>query len=168
MSPGAPRLVTSWVRMSFIRTSLAAGRGVGQQSHLAGVLDGLGDETLLLDGDTRDPARADLAAVRDELAQKRGVLVIDFGDLGRGERVALLLRLPDYWLCHVAPELDADVCLEGGLVGRAGVAAPGVRPTLCRRRRRPRVALRPAASAAARVAAALAATEVAAAGAARL
>ena len=50
---------------------------VGQQSHLTGVLDGLGDLALLLDGDTRDASSADLAAVRDELAQRGGVLVVD-------------------------------------------------------------------------------------------
>src|SRR5699024_11366699 len=50
---------------------------VGEQSHLAGVLDGLGDLALFLDGDTGDPKGADVDAVGDELAQQRGVPVVD-------------------------------------------------------------------------------------------
>src|SRR4051794_41905556 len=59
----------------------AAGAGVGEQGHLTGVLDGPGDEPLLLHGDTGDPARADLAALGDELAQGGDVLVVDHPDL---------------------------------------------------------------------------------------
>src|SRR2546423_9203193 len=71
----------------------AARRGVRQQRHLAGVLDRAGDLPLLLSADARHPARADLAAVRDELPQQRGVLVVDVGDALLIERVHLLLRL---------------------------------------------------------------------------
>jgi hypothetical protein len=41
--------------------SLASGAGVGQQGHLACVLDGLGEQTLLLDRDTGDTAATDLS-----------------------------------------------------------------------------------------------------------
>ena len=50
------------------------------------------DVALLLGGNSRHPARADLAAVRDELAQQRDVLVVDVGDALLVERVHLLLR----------------------------------------------------------------------------
>ena len=70
----------------------AAGRGVGQQSHLSRILDGASNATLLLDGDTGDAASADLATVRDELTQQSGVLVVDRFDLGRLQRVGLLLN----------------------------------------------------------------------------
>src|SRR5699024_10517865 len=51
--------------------------GVREERHFAGVLHGLRDDALFLHGDTGDAASADLAAVRDELAQRRGVLVRD-------------------------------------------------------------------------------------------
>src|SRR6476661_4587673 len=86
MSPAAPRPETSCVRMSFISVLL--------------VLEGRGDETLLLDGHTGHATRADLAAVGDELAQERGVLVVDVLDLRRLERVGLLLGLAHYGLGH--------------------------------------------------------------------
>src|SRR6476661_1866569 len=86
MSPAAPRPETSCVRMSFISVLL--------------VLEGRGDETLLLDGHTGHATRADLAAVGDELAQERGVLVVDVLDLRRLERVGLLLGLAHNGLCH--------------------------------------------------------------------
>ena len=63
-----------------------------QQSHFACVLDGASNATLLLDGDTGDAASADLATVRDELTQQSGVLVVDRFDLGRLQRVGLLLN----------------------------------------------------------------------------
>src|ERR1700730_11311821 len=94
MSPGGPRPDTSWVRMIFISGLLSAtGGGVRQQGHLAGVLDGARDLTLLLRADAGHPPSTDLAAVGDELAQQRGVLVIDVGDPLLVERVHLLLRL---------------------------------------------------------------------------
>src|SRR4051812_8985631 len=87
--------------MSFTgRPSSASGAGVGQQRHLTGVLDRDGDLALLLDGDTGHPAGADLAAVRDELAQQRGVLVVDIVDARDLERVRLLLGLANRWLGH--------------------------------------------------------------------
>src|SRR5262245_28524415 len=94
MSPGVPRPVTSWVRMIFI-TDLQSARGgrIGQQRHLARVLDGTRDLSLLLRADAGHPPSADLAAVGDELAQQRGVLVVDVGDPLFVERVHLLLRL---------------------------------------------------------------------------
>src|SRR6478672_12823649 len=99
MSPARPRPATSRVRMSFIAGSPRR-RGVGEQGHLAGVLDRLGELALLLRGDAGDPAGTDLAAVRHELAQQVGVLVVDVVDLGREKRVRLLLRLANGWLGH--------------------------------------------------------------------
>src|SRR6266540_3358667 len=94
MSPGAPRPVTSWVRMIFTSALLSAGRGrVRQERHFAGVLDRAGDLPLLLGAHARHPPGADLPAVGDELTQQRGVLVIDVGDALLVERVHLLLRL---------------------------------------------------------------------------
>src|SRR3954451_2898079 len=102
MSPGRPRPETSRVRMSFMSSApfSARGRGVGQQRHLAGVLDRLGDLPLLLGADAGHPAGPDLAAVGDELAQQRGVLVVDCLDPRGLERIRLLLGLANRWLCH--------------------------------------------------------------------
>lgn len=80
--------------------SSASRTRVGKQGHLAGVLDGPRDLALLLDGDTRNASSADLAAVRDELAQRGGVLVVDVLDLGRLKRVGLLLGLAKNRLRH--------------------------------------------------------------------
>src|SRR5450759_310240 len=111
MSPAVPRTETSRVKITFIEllllgqlaqrsTSSASRAGVGQQRHLAGVLHAKSDETLFLGGNTGHPASADLAAIRDELAQERGVLVVDVLDLRRLERVGLLLGLAHYGLGH--------------------------------------------------------------------
>src|SRR5664279_369952 len=105
MSPGEPSPPTSWVKMSFISWDLLAGRSarrgrVGQQSHLAGVLHRDGDVALVLDAVARHPARPDLAAVGDELAQEGGVLVVDVGHLLLAELANLLLGLAEYWLGH--------------------------------------------------------------------
>src|SRR5215472_13700472 len=80
--------------MIFMSGLPSARRGrVWQQRHLAGVLDRPGDLPLLLGADAGHPPSADLAAVGDELAQQRRVLVIDIGDPVLVERVHLLLRL---------------------------------------------------------------------------
>src|SRR6187402_169687 len=91
--------------MTFIVSGSFSNRSAGrarvrQQGHLARVLDGIGDEALLLHGDAGHPTRADLAAVGDELAQQRGVLVVDVLDLRRLERVGLLLGLANGGLGH--------------------------------------------------------------------
>src|SRR5262245_3831090 len=94
MSPGLPRPSISWVRMSFICRPPSARRArVRQQRHLASVLDGGRDVALVLHAVPGDPAGADLAAVRDELAQQRGVLVVDVRALVLAEAADLLLRL---------------------------------------------------------------------------
>src|SRR5437764_4163508 len=99
MSPARPSPDTSRVRISFIASSRSArGRGVREQSHLAGVLDCLRELALLLRADAGHPAGADLAAVGDELAQQRGVLEVDVVDLCGQQRVGLLLRLANGWL----------------------------------------------------------------------
>src|SRR4051795_181205 len=100
MSPGEPRPPTSWVRMSFIGSSSAGRRRVGQQGHLAGVLDRDGDVALVLDAVAGDPAGTDLAAVGDELPQQGGVLVVDVGRLVLAELADLLLGLANRWLRH--------------------------------------------------------------------
>src|SRR3954469_13587676 len=55
--------------------------GVGQQGQLAGALDGRGDLVLVPAAGAGDPARADLAALGDELPQRGDVLVVDELDL---------------------------------------------------------------------------------------
>src|SRR3954453_13114589 len=103
MSPGAPRLGTSAVRMSFTSVSSsrsACGRGVGQQRDLAGVLDRDGHVTLVLTAVAGDPAGPDLAAVGDELPQQAGVLVVDVLGLVLAECAHLLLRLAQDGLGH--------------------------------------------------------------------
>src|SRR3954453_23760518 len=110
MSPAAPRPVTSWVRMSFTSCSCSAcGGGVGQQGHLARVLHRDGHVPLVLDAVPGDPARADLAAVGDELPEQRGVLVVDVGRLVLAELANLLLRLAQNRLRHCgAPSSSPD------------------------------------------------------------
>src|SRR5690242_18728073 len=86
--------------MSFIVAPSARGRGVGQQGHLAAVLHGRRDVALVLGAVAADPAGPDLAAVGDELAEQRRVLVVDVGDLLLAEHADLLLRLAQWWLGH--------------------------------------------------------------------
>src|SRR5580698_5556226 len=108
MSPGVPRPVTSWVRMSFMGVPLigrsspvsASRARVGQQRHLARVLDRRGDVALVLRAVAGYPPGTDLAAVGDELPQQPGVLVVDPGDLLLAEQADLLLRLANWWLGH--------------------------------------------------------------------
>src|SRR3954467_10610889 len=86
----------------------ATGRGVGQQRELAGVLDRERDVPLVLDAVAGDPTGADLAAVGDELAEQRGVLVVDAGRLLLAELANLLLGLANHCLGHCgAPFLEA-------------------------------------------------------------
>src|SRR5215211_8046288 len=59
----------------------AVGPDVGQQGELAGALDRRGDLVLVPAARARDAARADLAAVGDELPQRGDVLVVDELDL---------------------------------------------------------------------------------------
>src|SRR5699024_8385606 len=66
---------------------LAAGER--QEGHLAGVLHGGGDLTLLLRGQAGDAAGTDLAAVGDELAKEVDVLVVHLLNAGGLERVLL-------------------------------------------------------------------------------
>src|SRR5215813_212146 len=72
--------------------SLTSRRRIRQERHLARVLHGAGDLPLLLRAHAGHPPSADLAAVGDELAQQRDVLVVDVGDPLLVERVHLLLR----------------------------------------------------------------------------
>src|SRR3954452_1452848 len=131
MSPGAPRLGTSAVRMSFIvgvlrctevrsRARSAGGRGVGQQRDLAGVLDRDRDVTLVLTAVAGDPARPDLAAVGDELPQQAGVLVVDVLGLVLAECAHLLLRLAQDGLCHFSMLLEWEELRRGARRRRPG------------------------------------------------
>src|SRR4051794_30371309 len=106
MSPGAPRLGTSAVRMIFMTVLLSCCRGVGQQGDLAGVLDRYRHVTLVLAAVAGDPARPDLAAVGDELPQQAGVLVVDVLGLVLAECAHLLLRLAQDGLCHFSMLLE--------------------------------------------------------------
>src|SRR5438270_459856 len=86
--------------MSFIAILSAGRAGVGQQRHLAAVLHCDRDIALVLRAVARHPARTNLAAVGDELAQQRGVLVVDVGRLLFAEDADLFLGLAKRWLCH--------------------------------------------------------------------
>src|SRR4051794_18936560 len=118
----------------------SARRGrVRQQSHLASVLDRDGDVALVLDTVARDPARPDLAAVGDELAQQGGVLVVDVGHLVLAELADLLLGLAEYWLghCGAPPEavglrlwLGEPGSRRNGRMDVFAEASPAVRQTL--------------------------------------
>src|SRR3989337_2337144 len=99
--------------MSFIVAMSARRRGVGQQRHLTAVLDGHGDVALVLPAVAAHPAGADLAAVRDVLAQRAGVLVVDVGHLVLAALADLLLALAGRWLGH--RRSPGVWVLEGGL-----------------------------------------------------
>src|SRR5262249_59307015 len=64
-------------------------QNIRKKRHVARALDGVREQALLLVGDRRDPARNDLAALRDEALQKLDVLVVDFWRIGAGERTRL-------------------------------------------------------------------------------
>src|SRR5215207_8003964 len=94
---------------------------VRQEGDLAGALDGGRDLVLVPAARARDAARADLAAVRDELAERRDVLVVDVVDLvaavlaglpATGAGPALLVtpaRRPAALLCHLE-DLSCAAC----------------------------------------------------------
>src|SRR5690606_22424499 len=109
-----------------LRGAGSASRGrVGQEGHLTRVLHGARDLTLLLDGDTRDAARTDLPAVRDELAQERGVLVVDDVDLRGLQRVGLLLGLAENGLGHRGGSLSGAVPPRRAAGGGWSCLCPG-------------------------------------------
>jgi hypothetical protein len=66
---------------------------VGQQRQLAGALDGARDLHLVAPAGARDPARADLALLGDELAQRGDVLVVDLLDLVAAELAQSLIHI---------------------------------------------------------------------------
>src|SRR4051794_19168479 len=68
---------------------LAVVADVGQQGDLARTLDRRGDLVLVAPARARDPPRADLAAIRDVLLQRRDVLVVDLVDLVAAEAAGL-------------------------------------------------------------------------------
>src|SRR3954467_10175954 len=106
--------------MSFIGPSLpsACGARVGQQRHLAAVLDGDRDVALVLGAVAGHPTGADLAAVGDELPQQVGVLVVDVGALLLAEGAHLLLRLASRRLCHCRHAPDGSAARSSGGSGR--------------------------------------------------
>src|SRR5271156_1395133 len=102
--------------MSFMRAigqsslSLASRAGVREQRHLACVLDRGGDVALVPGAVPGNPARADLAAVGDVLAQQTGVLVVHVADLVVAEGTDLLLGLANWWLRHRGAPLESPAC----------------------------------------------------------
>src|SRR5690554_1442858 len=84
-----------------------------QERQQARALYGLRQLALLLGRDRRDPARHDLAALRDEALQQLDVLVVDLGRVGPGERAAL-----------ATPEERAARCGAAGLGRGAHHSAP--------------------------------------------
>src|SRR5208282_179605 len=80
--------------------SLARRARVRKQRHLAGVLDRRRDVPLVARAVACHPPGADLAAVRDVLAEQAGVLVVDVDDPLLAEHANLLLRLAQWWLGH--------------------------------------------------------------------
>src|SRR4051794_19063921 len=108
--------------MSFICVGpLACSARVGQQRHLAAVLDGDRDVALVLRAVAGHPTGADLAAVGDELPQQVGVLVVDVGALLLAEGAHFLLRLASRGLGHGR---DAP---EGSAARRSGGSVEGGR-----------------------------------------
>src|SRR5262245_61972133 len=75
-------------RRSFV-VSRPSAYHVRQQAEKAGALDGARDFSLLLGGDRRDPARHDLAALRNVALQEPHVLVVDLRRIAPGERAGL-------------------------------------------------------------------------------
>src|SRR6202020_270657 len=129
--------------MSFMRAigqsslALASRAGVREQRHLARVLDRGGHVALVPGAVTGDPARADLAAVGDVLAEQARVLVVHVADLVVAEGADLLLGLANWWLRHRGAPLESpanagmvSTCLldllERWFVGVAGVRRPRV------------------------------------------
>src|SRR6204780_3699213 len=129
--------------MSFMRAigqsslALASRAGVREQRHLARVLDRRGDVALVPGAVTGDPARADLAAVGDVLAEQPRVLVVHVADLVVTEGADLLLGLANWWLRHRGAPLESPAgcgdcrnfitwLLERRFVGVAGVGRPRV------------------------------------------
>src|SRR3954463_5036522 len=109
--------------MSFIAGSplSATGGRVGQQCHLAGVLDRDRHVTLVLDAVAGHPPRADLAAIGDELAEQGGVLVVDTGRLLLAELANLLLRLAHHCLGHCGAPFARDSVSPSLSDGRVGM-----------------------------------------------
>src|SRR5581483_5692562 len=103
---------------------------VGQQGELAGPLHRPGHLALMAPARAGDPTRADLAALRDEPAQHRDVLVVDLLDLvpaigtrltARGSLCALPIApadRPSTLLCHAGSpaRLLSDLSLERDVV----------------------------------------------------
>src|SRR5690606_27645028 len=103
--------------------SLPACAGVGQERHLARVLDRTGDQTLLLHRDTGDTTGADLAALRDELAKRSDVLVVNDADADRLRGGGVLRALPR--LAAVAARLSSHGCsLRESCENQNGVSSP--------------------------------------------
>src|SRR5262245_45864969 len=145
-SPRSPSCSTSWRRIAWgivgvlplavaiaiaipvARAALVAGlprvADVRQQRQLTRALHGRGDLVLMTPARTGDAARADLAPVRDELAERVDVLVVDELDLvaavlaglttaAAGSAFAITpARRPAALLCHVRKPLLATRSLD--------------------------------------------------------
>src|SRR5690349_25161341 len=93
--------------------------GVGEQRHLAAVLHGGRDVALVLAAVAAHAAGTDLAAVGDELAQQRRVLVVDVRRLVLAELADLLLGLAQNRLGHCG----APCLTPGPADGRPGMVS---------------------------------------------
>src|SRR4051812_29107662 len=99
----------------------ATGRGVGQQRQLTRVLHRDRHVTLVLYAVAGHPTRPDLAAVGDELAEQRGVLVVDAGRLLLAELANLLLRLAHHCLGHCGAPFARNSVSPSLSDGRVGM-----------------------------------------------
>src|SRR6266508_2468579 len=88
-SPRKPTLSTSWSRITSMAAMTILVGDVREKRHLARALHGDGDLILMAPTRARDPARADLAPLRDVAAKLVVVLVVDLFDLLFAEVAAL-------------------------------------------------------------------------------
>src|SRR5262245_6286319 len=108
MSPRSPRLSTSERR---ITCTAGSPRHVRQERHLARPLDGDRDLALMPATRSGDPARPDLALLRDVAPELVVVLVVDFLDLLATEEAVLPARLSRRRAASLpAPVVSVSLC----------------------------------------------------------
>lgn len=121
--------VSSGLTSSRAACLFTAGRGVGQQRHLAGVLHRDRDVALMSTAVPADPARPNLAPVGEKLTQQASVLVIDLLIFVLAKRANLLLVLARYSLCRGSPDLRLTEVDRVGAENLVTGADLGVRST---------------------------------------
>src|SRR5689334_8521406 len=107
---------------------LSSGARVREEGHLARVLDRERDELLLLHRDAGDATGADLAALRDELAEGGDVLVVDDADADGLRRSGVLAALDVRALATVS----AAAALSCHVICSLEVSRKGSRRCSCR------------------------------------